>query len=414
AGAPMVAVKAACSSGRSSTETKVTLEQQRFFYDREKLDAGSSELWNIPVCLKTPDGAVRCELMTQRRLQLSLPGCPAWVNANVGGAGHYRSAYDADMLRRMAADLGRLTAGERLRLLNDEWGQLRTARHGIGEYLALAQGLRQERTRAVVKELTDRLEYIGDYLMDDASRAPYRAWIRHHFHPAARELGWTPPKGEAPELGSVRGYVLYTLGYTGRDPEVLAQARALLERSFTDPAAIDPTLAATAHDLAALEGDAALFDKFQERMESARTPEQRTIYRNALAKFRDPALVQRALEYAISGRMRNQDSPHFIARILEDSELRDTAWKFVKSNWPAVKSTFTPSSGAAVVEAAGSFCDARSREDVREFFAQNPVPAAERTLQQTLEQISNCAVLRQRQRTYLADWLAGQPAPGGH
>ncbi|MGH9555265.1 MAG: hypothetical protein ACRD2Y_05530 [Terriglobales bacterium] len=84
------------------------------------------------------------------------------------------------------------------------------------------------------------------------------------------------------------------------------------------------------------------------------------------------------------------------------------------AHWSEVKATFTPSSGAAVVEAAGSFCDARGREDVRDFFTQNPVPAAERTLQQTLETINNCADLRQRQRTYLADWLAGQPAPGGH
>jgi hypothetical protein len=51
---------------------------------------------------------------------------------------------------------------------------------------------------------------------------------------------------------------------------------------------------------------------------------------------------------------------------------------------------------------------------VRQFFTQNPVPAAVRTLQQALEQISNCADLRQRQRAYLADWLAAQAAPGGH
>ncbi len=408
-GAPMVSVKAACSGG----QTAVTLEQRRFFYDREKLDAGSPELWNIPVCLKTPDGATRCELMTQRQQEVTLPGCASWVNANAGGAGHYRSAYEAPMLRRMAGDVGRLTPGERLRLLNDEWGQLRTARHGIGEYLALAQGLRDERTRAIVLELTTRLEYTGDVVIDDASRDQYRAWLRHLLRPAVQELGWAPAKGETPELGSVRAYVLHALGYTGRDPEILAQARILVERSFTDPAALDPTLAATAHNLAALEGDTALFEKFQERMESAPTPERRALYRNALAEFRDPALVKRALEYAISGRMRKQDAPHFIANILDEPDLRDQAWEFVKAHWNEVKATFTPASGATVVEAAGSFCDARGREDVRGFFTQNPVPAAERTLQQTLEQISNCSALRQRQRAYLTEWLAGQSAPGG-
>ncbi len=410
AGAPMVEVKAACAGG----QTTVALRQQRFFYDREKLDAGSPELWNVPVCLKTSEGTQRCELMTQRKQELTLPGCAVWVNANAGGAGHYRSAYDAETLRRMAADLARLTPGERMRLLNDEWGQFRTARHGIGEYLALAQGLRAERTRAIVLELTTRLEFIGDNVIEDPGRAQYRAWVRNLLRPAAQELGWTPVPGEAPELGSVRAYVLNTLGYTGRDPEALAQARALVQRSFSDPAVLDPSLAATAVSLAALEGDAALFDQFQQRMESATTPEQRALYRNGLAKFRDPALVQRALEYAVSGRMRNQDSPLFIANVLDEPEARDTAWEFVKANWTAVKATFTPSSGAAVVEAAGSFCDARGRDDVREFFARNPVSAAEASLAKTLEQINNCAALRQSQRTHLADWLAGQSAPGGH
>ncbi len=409
-GAPMVTVAAACDNDK----TKVTLQQQRFFYDREKLDAGSSELWNIPVCLKTPDGATRCELMTERRAEVTLPGCAAWVNANAGGAGHYRSAYDAETLHRMAADLGKLSPGERLRLLNDEWGQFRTARHGIGEYLALAEGLRAERTRAIVLELTIRLTFIGDNVIEDQGRARYRTWVRSLLRPAAQELGWAPAPGEAPELGSVRAYVLNTLGYTGRDPEVLAQARARVQRSFQDPAALDPTLAATAVSLAALEGAAALFDQFQQRMESATTPEQRALYRNALAQFRDPALVKRALEYAVSGKMRNQDAPLFIANILDQPESRDTAWEFVKAHWTAVQATFTPSSGAAVVDAAGSFCDARGREEVRDFFTRNPVPAAEATLAGTLEQINNCAALRQSQRTHLADWLAGQSAPGGH
>lgn len=409
-GAPMVTVRAACAGG----QTTVTLEQQRFFYDRDKLDAGSPELWTIPVCLKTPEGAPRCELITRRKQQVTLPGCAAWVNANAGGAGHYRTAYDVDTLHRMAADLGRLTPGERMRLLNDEWGQFRTARHGVGEYLALAEGLRAERTRAIVLELTIRLDFIGDNVIEDHGRAQYRTWVGNLLRPAAQELGWAPAPGEAPELGSVRAYVLNTLGYTGRDPEVLAQARARVQQSFQDPAALDPTLAATAVNLAALEGDAALFDEFQQRMESATTPEQRALYRNALAKFRDPALIRRALEYAISGRMRNQDAPLFIANILDEPESRDTAWEFVKAHWAPVQATFTPSSGAAVVEAAGSFCDARGREEVRDFFTRNPVSSADATLAKSLEQISTCTALRQRQRTYLADWLAGQSAPGGH
>ena len=43
--------------------------------------------------------------------------------------------------------------------------------------------------------------------------------------------------------------------------------------------------------------------------------------------------------------------------------------------------------------------------DIRSFFAKNPVPAARRALQQSLERIDNCVALAGRQSPALAAWL---------
>ena len=46
--APMVSARAQCSGGTTS----VTLSQTRYFYDRKLFDAGSPQLWQVPVCMK--------------------------------------------------------------------------------------------------------------------------------------------------------------------------------------------------------------------------------------------------------------------------------------------------------------------------------------------------------------------------
>jgi hypothetical protein len=56
----------------------------------------------------------------------------------------------------------------------------------------------------------------------------------------------------------------------------------------------------------------------------------------------------------------------------------------------------------------GAFCEAGSRDEIAAFFAAHPLPAAARTLTQTLEQINSCIALKQRQTPAVTAWLAAR------
>jgi len=415
-GPPLVSVKTECS-GNSE---KITLEQQRYFFDRAKFEAGSSERWQIPVCMKQGSsgkaGAEHCELLTQQQQSFTLPGCSSWVNVNAGAKGYYRSGYDSGAVRAMARDAERaLTPAERIMLPYDVSASVRVGREKIGDYLAVVEGLQSDRSQAVLDPLMEQLDYIGRYLVTDADRESYRSWVRQVFAPVAADVGWEATPGENADRDGLRAGLLRTLGYTARDPEVEALARKLANQALDDPSSVNHELAFAAFQVAANGGDEALYNKIRDRLKTAKSPEEIYSYQRALAWFSDPALIEKTLEFAISGQVRSQDSLRLISQVMRDPDGQKPAWEFVRSHWDKIQSMGGAFAGADIARTAGSFCDVDMQDQVRDFFAAHHEPASERTLKQSMERMNYCVDLKAQQGSQLAAWLQQHSeSSGGH
>ena len=414
-GAPIISVRTQCSSG----STTVTLSQKRYFFDRRFFAEGSRELWQVPVCMKADreggKGQEKCVLLTKREENFTLPGCSSWVMANAGAHGYYRSGYSSDAVRAMGRSVEReLTPAERTALIGDSWASVRVGEQQIGDFLALAEGVQSDRTRAVLAEITAKIEYISNYLVSDADREGYEQWVRRLLAPMATELGWQPKPGESDETKSLRAHVLHTLGYAGRDREVIAEARKLTKRALEDPASIDPTVAFAAFSLAAENGDAALYDAIMAKLQAKGTAlENYYLYFHTLSKFRDPQLLARTLEYAVSPAVRSQDTLSLISAVMRNPAGGKLAWEFVRQHWSDVEKVGGGFTSGEVVAATNGFCDAGMHDEVQEFFTQHKVPTAERTLKQSLESIQNCTDLKSRQTPELALWLQQRGSASG-
>jgi aminopeptidase N/puromycin-sensitive aminopeptidase len=413
-GVPVVSVKPHCA-GKSTT---VTLSQTRYFYDRSLFNAGSPELWQVPVCMKgaaDAKGSEKCALLTSRQENFQLPGCSPWVMVNTGGKGYYRSGYAPDMMRSMSQDLEKeLTPAERIALLSDSWAAVRIGRQQIGDYLSLAEGLQGDRNRAVLDQVTAQLDFISDKLVTDGDRSQYQLWVQRLLAPAARELGWQPKPGESDETRSLRARVMYSLGYAGRDPQVLAHARRLTEQVLENPTSVDRTIAFTAFKLAALNGDAVLYDKIYDRLQSkAATPEEYYLYFSTLSQFSDPRLLERTLQFAVSTQVRNQDTLGLIADVMRNPAGTALAWDFARNHWADILKVGGGFTSGEVVAATGSFCDPHLRDQATDFFSAHQVPTAERTLKQAVERINYCVDLKSQQTTQLSAWLGRHGAASG-
>ena len=401
-GLPLMSVEIRCAGGKP----RAVLSQDRYFRDPAQASVRSGQLWQIPVCLQTSSGDSRCEVLRTKRTEIHFDICPAWVMANRNARGYYRAATAPAMVRRMAAKIETLTPAERMAVLSDEWALVRAGRHDVGTFLDLATGLRDERTATVMETLASLLEAIGEEFTTAATRAPYRAWVNRHIAPALAEVGLNHRADEDDERKALRAAVVAIAGGVGRDAEVLAAARELVRQELAKPGTIEPTLLDIVVNLAALGGDAALYDRFLASSKAATDPEVRYQYLYALAAFTDPALVRRTMDLALSTDVRSQDAKNVIARMLVNADTQALAWQLVRQRWTEIqKKTGQFVGNTVIVGALSSFCEESKPAEIRALFSTNQGPDAARTLQQSLERITTCARTAAVQAPKLAAWL---------
>src|SRR5215469_13795350 len=411
AGVPIIDVKSQCSGN----STSVTLAQQRYYFERAKFESPGDQLWQIPLCLKgSANNTAKCEVLTKREATLTLPGCSTWVLGNAGASGYFRVGYQPEAVRALAADAEtKLTPAERIAAQSDIWASVRVGREPVGDYLAFAQGLQSDRSRAVLEDVLGRLNYIGQYLVTDNDRDSYRAWLRQYLAPMVQEVGWQAKPGDTDEQRTLRARVLTALGYDARDPQALSEARKIADQALADPSSVDHELAGGALPIAALSGDAEFYDKLMAAMKSPKSPEEYYAYFFTLPQFTDPKLLRRTLDFAISPDVRSQDALQLVTGVLANPDGQKLAWNFIRDHWSELEKAGGPFASAQVVGATSTFCDAGLRDQVTEFFNAHKVAAAERTYKQSIERINDCVALKSQQEPQLASWLGQHGVAGG-
>ena len=386
---------------------KVAVAQQRFFLS-PSIKPNPAQKWTLPVCFKSASSEPDCQVVTPSETSLNVPaGEPFFANA--GGKGYYRSSYPAGEYKSLVSNIeSALTPVERISFIGDQWAQVRANKSSIGNYLDLVAAVKDDSNAAVVSTALGGYEAAYARIAGTSEeKAALSAWVRATFGPVYAKLG-PPSDSDSPNTRELRAQLFATLG-DAKDPAILAESREVANKYLADPTSVDATFGQTALAIAARNGDEDLFNKLQKVSETSTNPEIQIGALHLLAEFENPELVGRALDYAVSGKVRNQDAAIQLAIPLQTDESRDQAWKFIQSNWPKVQAQLTTNSGGILVGSTGAFCSQASRDQVQQFFSTHKVAAADQALKHSLERINGCIELRSLQEPQLKSWLASQP-----
>jgi aminopeptidase N len=415
-GAPVLSVATRCVANKT---TEVDLAMGRFIGVPDA--PRENRTWTLPVCIQAGPGQPRCEAIDRTRQTVKLNGCntaqatdgnPIFVNAD--SRGYYFTEYSPEMVRTLARSANALDAVERLRLAGDEWWMVRAGRHDIGIYLDLAGMLTNDRSSAVIEMVAGRLDAIGDDLVSTADKPSYQAWIRTHFGPQLTSVGLPGNPADDDDTQMRRATLVTLVGIVGNDRDVQKRNRELAAQYLKDPGSLPATIAPTVLQVAALDGDQALYEQYLGKLGAlAAKPEEYYRFLTALPSFRDPALTRRTLEFALSPAVRTQDTGTLLGTMMVKPWSREMTWAFVKTNWPTLVKTLGEFQGIpSIVGSVGAFCSAERAQEVRAFFQKNLVASSQRGIQQAVERIENCAALKERQARPLAAWVSQQEAAG--
>jgi aminopeptidase N len=360
----------------------------------------------VPVCFKAEGSD--CEIFSAADGSLKTPEAP-FLFANADGKGYYRSSYSADAYNNIVQHLETgLTPEERIALLGDQWAQVRADKVAVGDFLDLAAAVKGDTSAGVMQTALESVSTINSQIASTPEeRDALAAWVRKTFKPALERLGAASPD-DSPEKKELRAALFNAVGGIGKDPEVIAEAKTIAEKYLEDQGSVDATLGQRALGIAAINGDASFFDQLQKVAETSPNPEFQETALHLLGVFKDPALEHRSLEYAVSGKVRNQDSIGLLMVPMRSAETRELAWRFIQQDWEKVMAQVTTASGGRLVSGSGSFCSAEKRDEVIGFYTTHKVPATERAQSRAKNQMNDCIELRSSQEPKLQEWIASQ------
>jgi aminopeptidase N/puromycin-sensitive aminopeptidase len=394
-GAPLLHIDAKCVGGKSSAR----VSQERFSRSGAQQPLTPDGLkpvpatWNVPICGK----GIGCTVVSEPSGNVSsgpCSGAPMFLNAN--GRGYYVSDYSADDRPALRASIPKLNDAERIALEGNEWLLVASLRRHAGDYLELLEAMPRPASRQLTEAITAHIKALDERLVTDKARDAWRREVRDLMRGYA-PLSWEAPAGETAEQRSTRAEVLWTAGYIGRDPEVIAGARSVADRYLRDPSSVDPSIATKALEIAATNGDQELYSRVRERLTSAPTAEMRDRFAAVLVQFRDPKLIAQTIDYTYSDAVRTQDLPRLIARLFTIPEAREAAWIALTERWPQISRSI-PTALHTVTAGLSSFCEPESRQAIEAYFAKTPPAEGLRNLRRSLESINTCIAFRQAQQ----------------
>jgi hypothetical protein len=261
----------------------------------------------------------------------------------------------------------------------------------------------------VVEEYSERLDYLAENIVAQGDLPTFRGWVGKLLRPVGAELGWAPKPGETVPQMELRAIVLGTLGFVAEDADTLTRAGELARKYLDDRSAVHPTLVGMTVNMAAKQGDAALYERYFKTYLETKIPEESRTFMEALARFEDPALRTRSLDLVTSPEIRNQDTSRFLGGIVNNGKSQESAWAFVQEKYNDILARLPKDQhGSLLPGVAANFCDEKLRDGFEKFASSVDTELRPRAMALTRERIGNCLELKKLQGVELAQFLAKQ------
>jgi len=311
-------------------------------------DGTSSDGWSVPLGLAAGwgDTTVRSTLLFNGRelLHQMTPGrAPAWIYPNRGAVGYYRWFTPAEAMVTLADSAAVwLLPIERAEISGNVTGLMEGGLINSAVWLSLQERLAHDPEPMVVATVIDNMTGNLELLIEPAGTAALAGWIGRTFRPVLDRIGLVPRPDESPGVSFLRPKLVHLLGRSGRDEEVFSESRRLLKSWLADDTTVDPTLRPEAFRVAAMTGDAALWERVRRRFAETSRPADRRLLLTTLGAFRDPELARKSLDFLFDPAIRPTEFLPLIGEVANHEPGRDLVFDWLVADYARVVAKMDP------------------------------------------------------------------------
>ncbi len=293
-GFPLVTVQAHCDD---SGARLVSLTQQRF---RLGGTAMPSARWVVPLQLRAgARGTAAALLLTQDGQSVAAGRCDEPLSLNADALGYYRVQYDAPTLALNTQQFARLSDGDRVALLDDQWALVESGQSPLPSYLALVAAMGTDLVPRAWEQISAALSTIEYAERGTSGHEAYTRYARSMLKPEFERLGWKAGASEPADVQQLRRDVIGDLGAWG-DEEVIGEARRRFGAFLADHRAIGPDDQPVLLSVVARYADEPTFEQLHTLARATGDQSERTRFFSALMEVRDPELADRAAQIVLS------------------------------------------------------------------------------------------------------------------
>jgi puromycin-sensitive aminopeptidase len=379
-----------CAVRESKNGLSVDLQQERFFADPAAKP--THQLWPVPLVFRfgTRGGSVKelRYLLSGATGSVELPDA-TWYFPNGGGAGFYRYAFDDRSIALLADHLRKLTPEERLSLVDDQWALARANKATIGQVLSVMSGLKGEDDLYVLRSLAEIFAWLNHNALRPSTEQPFRELVDATFRPQLERLGWENRQDDTSDEREKRQLVISALGHSAAAADVRTEARRRITTHLDGTKRLQPDVAGPIASVAAIEGDAALYEQYIARMkETQKTdPQEEARFRGALTSFYDPVLIDRYAKAIFTDLIRDQDRSVLLRGMGPLKNAREAALRAATANWDEFVAKMDPSGKQRVVTAFGQLTPRALVDKATALLREKPSPDIKETAAQAVEQM---------------------------
>jgi puromycin-sensitive aminopeptidase len=338
---------------------------------------GSS--WKIPVMTRSLKGGDNNVHLLEDEPITITDEAPVVLNA--GGSGYYRSRYGVVESAALADHIDELNALERAVLLSDSWALLFSSQISAEQFLTIGAGLGDLDEPTPWGTLAGAVNFI-DRALPDNQLARFADKVREIFEPQFDRLGWEVNDGESELTPQLRALVLQTLGTTGGNDAIRAEAVRRFEAND-----IDGDLANAILRIVASQDRPGDYETFLERYRGATSPQEEQRYLRGLAGFNEERVALDAANKCFS-EIRNQDASVTLGLLSTNATTGPSVWRLIASRWDEALAKFPPNTLSYMTLGVRTFInDAAFADEVEAFHVAHRLSGEQKSVQQNIERM---------------------------